>query len=84
MVSGLKAKGMQRGDSLVFSFEIEEKKDLLPSEKEDGKTDALSTIIDDILSFDLGSLMGGNDRKQKEDSTALAMDTVALDSGRLG
>lgn len=35
--SGLKAKGMQRGDSLVFSFEIEEKKDLLPSEKEDGK-----------------------------------------------
>lgn len=78
--SGLKAKGMQRGDSLVFSFEIEEKKDLLPSEKEDGKTDALSTIIDDILSFDLGSLMGGNDRKRKEDSTALAMDTVALDS----
>ena len=77
----LKAKGMQQGDSLVFSFEIEEKKDLLDSKKEKSETDPFSTMIDEILSLDLGILMGGANKKQHEDSTAV--DTVAVDSAML-
>lgn len=76
--SGLKAKGMQRGDSLVFSFEIEEKKDLLASKKEKTDADPFATMIDEFLGIDFGGLMGRTDKKQPEDS--IVVDTLAMDS----
>ena len=85
----LKAQGLLEGDSLVFTFEIEEKEESTETASPKGKRkekDGFSSIVDEILNLDLGRLMdapASNRETARPDSSAidsLGTDSIPMDS----
>lgn len=80
----LKAQGLLEGDSIVFTFEMEEREEdaETTSSKRKGKEkDGFSSIVDEILNLDLGRLMDTpTSRRETAKLDSSAIDSLVTDS----